>query len=88
MADNVACTVSSLSRKYMKAVMLKDESEAAFLSIDASITPEQRKAWSKDARRAAKERVHDATVMDIYDVRQEEGNQIPLLLTCNMIYAE
>jgi len=70
-------SVSSLSRKYIRAQDLLEESQIAFVKVDEAITPELRKAWSDDASLAAEGRSHDKAVMDIYDVRLEEGSYGP-----------
>jgi hypothetical protein len=46
-------------------------SSAAFDNIDNSASAESTREWAEEEERAKNERIHDVTVMDIYDIRME-----------------
>jgi hypothetical protein len=55
---------------------------AAFESINASASPESIEAWTAEEEHAQQERVHDVTVMDIYDIKMKrcESDQSMIVL--------
>ncbi len=60
-------------------------SSAAFDNIDGSASADSIRAWAAEEEHAKKERIHDITVMDIYDIKMErhEFNHSTLLLPDN-----
>ena len=44
---------------------------AAFDNIDRSASAESTRVWAKEEEHAKRERIHDITVMDIYDIKME-----------------
>jgi hypothetical protein len=52
----------------------------AFESINSSATPENIEAWSAEEERAQRERVHDVTAMDIYDIKSERREYAQFML--------
>jgi hypothetical protein len=56
-------------------------SSAAFSDIDASASEDSTKVWAEEEEHARRERIHDVTAMDIYDIKMErrEFDQSPLL---------
>jgi hypothetical protein len=53
-----------------------------FKLINSSAMPENIEVWSTEEERAQRERAHDVTIMDIYDIKmkQRECNQVMLVL--------
>ena len=64
-------SVNAVSKRYQKALFGTAQSTAAFESINSSASPESIEAWIAEEERARKERAHDITVMDIYDIKME-----------------
>ena len=46
-------------------------SSAAFDNIDGSASADSIRAWATEEEHAKKERIHDVTAMDIYDIKME-----------------
>jgi hypothetical protein len=46
-------------------------SSEAFDHIDASASADSTKVWAEEEEHAKRERIHDVTVMDIYDIKME-----------------
>ena len=58
-------------------------SSAAFNDIDRLASIDSTRIWATEEERAKKERIHDVTVMDIYDIkmkRREFGYSTLILL--------
>ena len=55
---------------------------AAFDSIDSSASTDSTRVWAEEEEHAKKERIHDVTAMDIYDIkmeRRESDHHLPYL---------
>jgi hypothetical protein len=63
--------VNALSTRYRKALSGAMLSVAAFESIDVSASPESVEAWTAEEVHAQRERAHNVTVMDIYDIKMK-----------------
>jgi hypothetical protein len=74
--------VNALSTRYRKALSGAMLSSAAFESIDVSASPECVEAWTAEEERAQRERAHDVTLMDIYDIKMKrrESDQSMIVL--------
>jgi len=46
-------------------------SSAAFDNIDGLASTESTRVWAKEEEHAKRERIHNVTVMDIYDIKME-----------------
>ena len=60
-------------------------SSAAFDNIDRSASADSIMVWTAEEERAKMERIHDVTVMDIYDIKMErrESDRPRLVLSEN-----
>jgi hypothetical protein len=60
---------------------------AAFESIDVLASPESVEAWTAKEEHAQRERVHDVTVMDIYNIKMKrcEYDQSMIVLPNRLI---
>jgi hypothetical protein len=47
-------------------------SSAAFDDIDRSASADSIRIWAAEEERAKRERMHDVTVMDIYDIKMKK----------------
>jgi hypothetical protein len=57
-------------------------SAAAFVSINSSPDPQSIEAWSAEEEYTQRERAHDVTVMDIYDIKMERREQDTFIHSC------
>jgi hypothetical protein len=64
--------VNALSKRYQKALSGAMLSSEAFESINESASPESVKAWTAEEEHAQRERRHNVTVMDIYDIKMKK----------------
>ena len=46
-------------------------SSAAFDNINRSASADSTRVWAEEEEKARRERIHDITVMDIYDIKME-----------------
>lgn len=74
--------VNAVSKRYRRALSGATLSSAAFDSIDSSASADSIRIWAAEEERAKRERAHDVTVMDIYDIKMErrEYNYLTLVL--------
>jgi hypothetical protein len=63
--------VNAVSKHYCKALSGAMLSSAAFDKIDSSASPNSTRVWAEEEEHARRERIHDVTVMDIYDIKME-----------------
>jgi hypothetical protein len=63
--------VNALSTHYQKALSGAMLSSAAFESINVSTSPKSVEAWTAEEEHAQQERVHNVTVMDIYNIKMK-----------------
>jgi hypothetical protein len=64
-------TVNAVSKRYRKALSGVMLSSAAFDSINSSAGADSIRVWTAEEEHARKERIHDVTAMDIYDIKME-----------------
>jgi hypothetical protein len=63
--------VNALSTRYRKALSGAMLSSAAFESINVSASPKSVEAWTAEEEYAQRERAHNVTVMNIYDIKMK-----------------
>src|SRR3981081_2890470 len=63
--------VNAVSRRYRRALSGAMLSSAAFDNINGSASEDSIRVWAAEEEHARRERAHDVTVMDIYDIKME-----------------
>ena len=64
--------VNVVSKRYCRAVLGAIQSSAAFDNIDISASADSTRIWAAEEENAKRERMHNVTVMDIYDIKMEK----------------
>ena len=64
-------TVNAVSKRYCRAHSGAMVSSAAFDNIDRSASTDSIRVWATEEEHAKRERAHDITVMDIYDIKMK-----------------
>ena len=72
MRANRDSAVNAVSKRYRRALSGAMLSSAAFDNIDSSASKSSIKVWTAKEEHAKRERIHDVTVMDIYDIKMEK----------------
>ncbi len=63
--------VNAVSKRYRRAHSGAMVSSAAFDNIDRSASADSIRVWATEEEHAKRERAHDITVMDIYDIKMK-----------------
>ena len=71
MRANRDSAVNAVSKRYHRALSGAMLSLAAFDNIDRSASTDSVRVWAEEEEHAKRERIHDVTVMDIYDIKME-----------------
>jgi Kyakuja-Dileera-Zisupton transposase len=74
--------VTAVSRRYHRALSGAVLSSAAFDNIDRLASADSIRIWAAEEEHAKRERVHDVTVMDIYDIKMERREFDHFTLVC------
>jgi hypothetical protein len=69
----VCFKVSSLSKKYAKALDLWEVSRDAFDELDAAADPQQRDEWKMQEETAMRNRESQKSSMDIFEAKTHKG---------------
>jgi hypothetical protein len=72
--------VNAVSKRYHKALSGATLSLAAFDNIDTSASADSVRVWAEEEENARRERIHNITVMDIYDIKMERREFDPSAL--------
>ena len=64
--------VNALPKCYRRALSREMLSSAAFDNINGSASSDSVNDWAAEEENVKRERIHDVTVMDIYDIKMEK----------------